>query len=64
MCFKNLPVEFDDSGKARLKEGVGDAYEIKSADPKSYVRRQEGPGAKLAARVTSSGLVTDTTEVE
>ena len=32
MCFKNLPVEFDDAGNAYLKEGVADpyAYETKS----------------------------------
>ena len=26
MCFHNLPVEFDASGRARLREGVGDPY--------------------------------------
>ena len=26
MCFKNLPIEFDENGKARLKEGVPDPY--------------------------------------
>jgi hydrogenase large subunit len=26
MCFKNLPVEFDEQGNARLKEGVADPY--------------------------------------
>ncbi|MFN8523744.1 MAG: nickel-dependent hydrogenase large subunit [Chloroflexota bacterium] len=26
MCFKNLPIEFDAQGKARLKEGVADPY--------------------------------------
>ncbi len=32
MCFKNLPVEFDEKGKAYLKEGVRDpyAYQTKS----------------------------------
>jgi hydrogenase large subunit len=31
MCFKNLPIEFDQQGKAYLKQGVGDpfAYERK-----------------------------------
>lgn len=27
MCFKNLPVEFDESGRAYLKEGVADPYQ-------------------------------------
>src|SRR5205823_8160827 len=26
VCFHNLPVEFDASGRARLREGVGDPY--------------------------------------
>ena len=49
MCFKNLPIEFDENGKATLREGVGDPYAVKVAEPKAFVRRQEGPGAQLAA---------------
>jgi len=49
MCFKNLPIEFDASGKATLREGVGDPYAITVAEAKGYVRRHEGPGAQLAA---------------
>ena len=49
MCFKNLPIDFDDSGKARLREGVANPYSVTSAKPKGYVRRQQGPGAQLAA---------------
>ena len=49
MCFKNLPIEFDDSGKARLKAGVADPYSVTMAEPKGYVRRKGGPGAQLAA---------------
>src|SRR5215472_15732444 len=26
MCFKNLPIEFDEHGKAYLREGVRDPY--------------------------------------
>src|SRR5215208_4238223 len=26
MCFKNLPIEFDEQGCARLKEGLPDPY--------------------------------------
>src|SRR5689334_10652185 len=48
MCFKNLPVEFDSAGKARLKAGVLDPYSVKVAEPKSYVRRAAGPGTQLA----------------
>jgi hydrogenase large subunit len=34
MCFKNLPIEFDESGRAYLKEGARDpySYETKSLD--------------------------------
>jgi hydrogenase large subunit len=41
MCFKNLPVEFDEEGNARLREGVADpyAYEVKEVMPLA------GPGA-------------------
>ncbi len=49
MCFKNLPVEFDQDGKAYLREGVGDPYTVTSAAPRRYVRSQEGPGAMLAS---------------
>ncbi len=49
MCFKNLPIDFDDSGKARLREGVANPYSVSAAQPKGYVRRQQGPGAQLAA---------------
>ena len=35
MCFKNLPVEFDELGNARLKEGVADpyAYQVREVTP-------------------------------
>jgi hydrogenase large subunit len=49
MCFKNLPIEFDGAGKARLREGVADPYSVASAPPRSLVRRRPGPGAQLAA---------------
>jgi hydrogenase large subunit len=49
MCFKNLPIEFDESGQARLREGVADPYSVKVAEPRGYVRRKDGPGAQLAA---------------
>lgn len=39
MCFKNLPIEFDESGKARLKEGAKDPYSLAAVPP---VRRISG----------------------
>jgi len=32
MCFKNLPIEFDENGQAYLKEGISDPYEYKVVD--------------------------------
>ncbi|HBY97558.1 MAG: nickel-dependent hydrogenase large subunit [Ardenticatenaceae bacterium] len=42
MCFKNLPVEFDENGRAYLKEGVRDpyAYQTRSLD-EQYDRIKE-----------------------
>ena len=34
MCFKNLPIEFDATGKARLRDGVADPYSVTVAEPK------------------------------
>ncbi|HEV3378784.1 MAG TPA: hypothetical protein VG126_16050, partial [Thermoleophilaceae bacterium] len=35
MCFKNLPIEFDERGNARLKEGVANpySYEVTEVTP-------------------------------
>lgn len=33
MCFKNLPVEFDQSGRAFLREGIADPYEPNRQGP-------------------------------
>ncbi len=49
MCFKNLPIEFDASGKATLREGVADPWAVNTVARKGYVRRRPGPGAQLAA---------------
>ena len=32
MCFKNLPIEFDEQGNARLKDGVADPYAVQVRD--------------------------------
>ena len=32
MCFKNLPIAFDEEGNAYLKEGLADPYEHKVVD--------------------------------
>src|SRR5919198_3271133 len=33
MCFRNLPVEFDADGRARLKQGVRDPYSVTTTRP-------------------------------
>ena len=33
MCFKNLPIDFDDAGQARLRDGIPDPYSIEAARP-------------------------------
>ena len=33
MCFKNLPVEFDESGVARLRGGIADPYSVTVTKP-------------------------------
>ena len=41
MCFKNLPIEFDEQGNARLREGVVDPYAVQVAE----LHPLAGPGA-------------------
>ena len=55
MCFKNLPIEFDAGGKAKLKDGVANPYSVSMAEPKGYVRRKEGPGALVTSFASRSG---------
>src|SRR3954466_8358202 len=49
MCFKNLPIEFDEQGNARLKEGVADpySYEVKELTP---IEQDEEKLQQLLAR--------------
>ncbi|MDQ4096519.1 MAG: nickel-dependent hydrogenase large subunit [Actinomycetota bacterium] len=49
MCFKNLPIAFDETGKARLRAGVADPYAVQAAPGRGYVRRRRAPGAQLTA---------------
>src|SRR5919202_4020840 len=49
MCFKNLPIEFDEQGNAQLKEGVADpySYEVKEVTP---IEQDEEKLKELLAR--------------
>ena len=46
MCFKNLPIEFDEDGTAHLREGVPNPYAYATADPEERQRRIEEMLAK------------------
>jgi hydrogenase large subunit len=41
MCFKNLPVEFDASGKATLKGGIPDPYSVDVSRPEMTMTEEE-----------------------
>ncbi|MBA2374155.1 MAG: cytochrome C, partial [Chloroflexi bacterium] len=43
MCFKNLPVVFDEAGKAHLREGINDPFVYKPA-PTTEERQQRIEG--------------------
>ena len=45
MCFKNLPIEFDAEGKARLKEGVADPWAVRREPDRYAELRQLAPDA-------------------
>ncbi len=40
VCFKNLPITFDENGRARLADGMADPYAVTVAEPRDYVRGQ------------------------
>lgn len=41
MCFKNLPVEFDDAGAATLRGGIPDPYSVSVTRPDVAMTDQE-----------------------
>jgi hydrogenase large subunit len=52
MCFRNLPVEFDPQGRARLKEGIRDPYSVATTRPavaKTDAEREEDIRRLVAA---------------
>ncbi|MBO0686833.1 MAG: nickel-dependent hydrogenase large subunit, partial [Candidatus Dormibacteraeota bacterium] len=50
MCFKNLPVEFDENGKAHLKEGFAEAYDTQRTRPRELPRMSEDRVRELLGR--------------
>lgn len=41
MCFKNLPVEFDEAGRATLRGGIGDPYSVSTVRPEVAMTEAE-----------------------
>jgi len=41
MCFKNLPIEFDDAGRATLKGGIPDPYSVRVSHPQLQLSEEE-----------------------
>ena len=56
MCFKNLPIEFDENGKAKLLETAGDPYGNNETPIKQYVGAAVQGDAGSAASTTPPRL--------
>src|SRR5215212_4221814 len=41
MCFKNLPIEFDDAGRAQLRGGIPDPYSVTVSRPELQLSEEE-----------------------
>jgi hydrogenase large subunit len=58
MCFKNLPIEFDEQGQARLMEGVADPYSVQTARPEVDMTDEERE-AKIQELMARQGHIKD-----
>jgi hydrogenase large subunit len=58
MCFKNLPVEFDESGRARLKEGIADPYSVTVSRP-LVDRTDEEREREIQRLIAANGHIKD-----
>src|SRR5215217_2580009 len=50
MCFKNLPIEFDEQGNARLKEGVANPYSYEVQESPVPIEENEEKLKELLSR--------------
>src|SRR5215213_6993607 len=50
MCFKNLPIEFDDQGNARLKEGAINPYSYEVTEAPTPIEENEEKLQELLSR--------------
>jgi len=58
MCFKNLPVEFDDAGRARLRDGIPDPYSVNTSRPE-VAMSEEQRRARIDALIAKNGHIKD-----
>jgi hydrogenase large subunit len=58
VCFKNLPIEFDESGKARLRDGIPDPYSVSVTRPEVTMTEDERQ-AQIQRLIASNGHVKD-----
>lgn len=58
MCFKNLPVEFDEAGRARLRPGIPDPYSVRTSRPETGMTEDERQ-ERIRRLVASNGHVKD-----
>jgi len=58
MCFKTLPVEFDEAGNARLRGGIPDPYSVTTARPEVFMTEEERE-AQIQGLVARNGHLKD-----
>jgi hydrogenase large subunit len=58
MCFKNLPVEFDDAGNARLVGGIADPYDVSVTKPDVAMTDQDRE-EKIKRLIAKNGHIKD-----
>ena len=58
MCFKNLPIEFDQSGQAKLKEGIPDPYSFTVTKPDAAMSAEERE-ARIQELLARNGHIKD-----
>jgi len=58
VCFKTLPVEFDEAGNARLRGGIPDPYSVTTARPEVHMTEAERT-AQIERLVARNGHVKD-----
>ena len=59
MCFKNLPIEFDDGGVATLRDGIPDPYAVTVSKPDAGLSNDE-QREQIERLVASNGHIRET----